>query len=119
MCVHRHTVNGALVTTNIDTLLPQWLGIIQTAAQFQKLFITGCPKSGTTWLSSTLNGHPNVVASGEGRFAWRLFPLLQQVGGMFNTDQKNNGGSEQGYIYDNELHLVMRSLSECIFLRYL
>jgi hypothetical protein len=107
------------VTENIESQLPQWLGIIQAAARFQKLFITGCPKSGTTWLSTTLNGHPQVVAAGEGRFAWRLFPLLQQAGGIFNTDQKNNGGSEQAYIYDAELQLVMRSFSEGIFLRYL
>jgi hypothetical protein len=83
------------------------------------LFITGCPKSGTTWLSTTLNGHPQVVAAGEGRFAWRLFPLIQQAGGIFNTDQKTNGASEQAYIYDGELRLVMRSLSESVFLRYL
>jgi sulfotransferase family protein len=107
------------VTNDIESQLPQWLGIIQTAARFQKLFITGCPKSGTTWLSTTLNGHPNVVAAGEGRFAWRLFPLIQQAGGIFNTDQKNNGASEQAYIYDAELQLIMRSLSEAVFLRYL
>ena len=107
------------VTENIESQLTQWLGIIQTAARFGKLFITGCPKSGTTWLSTTLNGHPNVVAAGEGRFAWRLFPLLQQAGGIFNTDQKNNGASEQAYVFDNELQLVMRALSENTFLRYL
>jgi hypothetical protein len=104
---------------DIEAQLPQWLGIIQTAARFQKLFITGCPKSGTTWLSTTLNGHPQVVAAGEGRFAWRLFPLIQQAGGIFNTDQKTNGASQQAYIYDGELQLVMRSLSEAVFLRYL
>ena len=107
------------MSNTIESQLPQWLGIIQTAARFEKLFITGCPKSGTTWLSTTLNGHPQIVAAGEGRFAWRLFPLIQQAGGIFNTDQKNNGGSEQAYIYDAELQLVMRSFSEGIFLRYL
>jgi hypothetical protein len=104
---------------SIESQLPQWLGIIQTAARFQKLFITGCPKSGTTWLSSTLNGHPEIVAAGEGRFAWRLFPLLQQLGPLFNTDQKNNGATELAYIYDAEIQLVMRAFSEGIFLRYL
>jgi hypothetical protein len=110
---------GVAVTNDIESVLPQWLGIIQAAGRFQKLFITGCPKSGTTWLSSTLNGHPEIVAAGEGRFAWRLFPLIQQMGGLFNTDQKNNGGSEQAYIFDHELQLVMRAFSENIFLRYL
>jgi Sulfotransferase family len=107
------------VVNNIDSHLPQWLGLIQAAGQYQKLFITGCPKSGTTWLSNSLNGHPEIVAAGEGRFAWRLFPLVQQLGGLFNTDQKNNGGSEQGMITDAELHLVMRSFSENVFARYL
>lgn len=110
---------GVSVTNNIDSHLPQWLGVIHTVAQYQKLFITGCPKSGTTWLANSLNGHPHVVAAGEGRFAWRLFPLLQQAGSMFNTDQKNNGGSDQGLIYDAELHLVMRAFSENVFARYL
>ncbi|HEY1923045.1 MAG TPA: sulfotransferase [Tepidisphaeraceae bacterium] len=107
------------MVNNIDTHLPQWLGLIQAAANYQKLFITGCPKSGTTWLANSLNGHPEIVAAGEGRFAWRLFPLVQQLGGLFNTDQKNNGGSEQGMITDAELHLVMRSFSENVFARYL
>jgi hypothetical protein len=107
------------VVSNIDSHLPQWLGLIQAAAQYQKLFITGCPKSGTTWLSNSLNGHEEIVAAGEGRFAWRLFPLVQQLGGLFNTDQKNNGGSEQAMITDAELHLVMRSFSENVFARYL
>src|SRR5271168_423009 len=120
MCDSIHAqIIGASVTENIESQLPQWLGIIQTAGRFQKLFITGCPKSGTTWLSTTLNGHPEIVAAGEGRFAWRLFPLIQQLGGLFNTDQKNNGASELAYIYDAELQLVMRAMSEGIFLRYL
>jgi hypothetical protein len=118
--VHSHAqAIGASVPENIETQLPQWLGVIQAGARFQKLFLTGCPKSGTTWMSTTLNGHPQIVAAGEGRFAWRLFPLLQQAGGIFNTDQKKNGASEQAYLYDAELHLIMRAISEGVFLRYL
>ena len=104
---------------NLEVQLPEWLGIIQNAGRFAKLFITGCPKSGTTWLSSTMNGHPQIVAAGEGRFAWRLFPMLQQACGMFNTDQRKNGAVQQAFIYDTELQLVMRAFSEGIFLRYL
>ncbi len=87
--------------------------------QYQKLFITGCPKSGTTWLVRALDGHPQIVGSGEGRFAWRLFPYLQQVQLEFNKDQRNFRGSEHALITDGELHLVMRSFSENLFLRYL
>jgi hypothetical protein len=87
--------------------------------QYQKLFITGCPKSGTTWLVRALDGHPQIVASGEGRFAWRLFPYLQQAALEFNKDQRSFRGSEHSVVSDGELHLVMRSFSENILLRYL
>lgn len=88
-------------------------------AQYQKLFVTGCPKSGTTWLMKCLNGHPQIVVGGEGRFAWRLFPFLHQAASAFNNDQQANGGSPEALIRDPELHLVMRSFSANTFLRYL
>lgn len=104
---------------NIETQQNQWLGAIAAMGRYQKLFITGCPRSGTTWLLNMLNGHPQIAGGGEGRFAWRLFPLLQNAAAAFNTDHKANGGSPQAFVYDAELHLVMRSFSDNTFVRYL
>jgi hypothetical protein len=32
---------------------------------YPKLFVVGCPRSGTTWLTSMLQRHPSVIGSGE------------------------------------------------------
>jgi hypothetical protein len=102
-----------------DAYLDHWLHSIKVMGGYQKLFLTGCPKSGTTWLVRSLNGHPEIVADGEGRFAWRLFWFLQQAFKKFNEDQKQHGGSVHGLIPDVEQALVMRSFAENVFLRYL
>jgi hypothetical protein len=45
-------------------------------------FVCGAPKSGTTWLQSVLDAHPEVCCSGEGHFVQRFsLPAAQ----LFNT----------------------------------
>src|SRR3954465_15220665 len=95
-----------------------WLASIQFMQRFQKLFITGCPKSGTTWLVRALDGHPQIVANGEGRFAWRLFPFLEQAMNAFNADNHKHGGSPKAILGEIEAQLVMRSFSDNLLLRY-
>jgi hypothetical protein len=54
----------------------------------QYFFVTGNPKSGTTWMQLMLDAHPNVVCSGEGHFIYTfLDPLLKMKDG-FNQRQK-------------------------------
>src|SRR5215217_8707307 len=49
----------------------------ETAANSpQVFFIVGYGKSGTTWLKTLLNAHPEVLCKGEGRF----FTLAQHFG---------------------------------------
>jgi hypothetical protein len=87
--------------------------------RYQKLFITGCPKSGTTWLVNSLNGHPQIVANGEGRFGWRLFQYVQRGVNAFHEDHEASGGSPLGKISNGEMTMILRSISDNVFLRYL
>src|SRR3954467_2804455 len=96
-----------------------WLASIQFMQRFQKLFITGCPKSGTPWLVRALDGHPQIVANGEGRFAWRLFPFLEQALNAFNKDHHAFAGIRLGQINETEALLVFRSFSDNLLLLYL
>lgn len=102
-----------------DEQVISWLASIQFMQQFGKLFITGCPKSGTTWLVRALDGHPQIVANGEGRFAWRLFPFLEQALNAFNKDHHGFAGIRLAQISEAEAMLVMRSFSDNLLLRYL
>lgn len=55
----------------------------------QTLFVVGCAKSGTTWLQHLLDGHPEMVVNGEGRFFWHLDPPLRQAILQFNEGKRN------------------------------
>jgi len=96
-----------------------WIDSLRSLKRYQKLFITGCPKSGTTWLVKSLNGHPEIVAEGEGRFAWRLYTLLDQASNQFNLDQEAVGGSPLGMVTSADFFTLMRSMTDNILLRYL
>lgn len=46
----------------------------------QYFFVSGAPKSGTTWVQRLLDAHPQVVCSGEGHFVERLAqPLVKAL----------------------------------------
>lgn len=46
----------------------------------QYFFVSGAPKSGTTWVQRLLDAHPQVVCSGEGHFVERLAqPLVKAM----------------------------------------
>ena len=42
-------------------------------------FIVGPPKTGTSWVTSTLHAHPNAIARGEGHLPTRLIPALRRA----------------------------------------
>jgi hypothetical protein len=104
---------------NCDAMLASWMDGVRLTSGYEKLFLTGCPKSGTTWLKHALNGHPHIVANGEGRYAWRLFPFIQQALNAFNTDQTDNGGTPMGLINTGEFLVMMRAMSENLFGKFL
>lgn len=46
----------------------------------QYFFVSGAPKSGTTWVQRLLDAHPRVVCSGEGHFVERLaLPMVKAL----------------------------------------
>jgi hypothetical protein len=100
-------------------LLAGWINALQLTSRYEKLFLTGCPKSGTTWMKHALNGHPHIVANGEGRYAWRLFPVMQQALNAFNKDQVENAGTPMGLINTGEFVVLMRAMSENLFGKFL
>ena len=53
----------------------------------QYFFVTGSPKSGTTWLQKTLDGHPEVVCSGEGAFMERIAKPIVEMREEYNKHQ--------------------------------
>ena len=104
---------------NCDKNLNLWMQAIQLVGKYQKLFITGCPKSGTTWMARLLNGHPEIVVHGEGRFAWRMYGFLE--GGMFNfrQDHEEHHGCPLVVPTTHEFALLIRAMTDYIFFRYL
>jgi hypothetical protein len=104
---------------NCDAQFAEWLGSLPLISRYEKLFLTGCPKSGTTWLKFALDGHPQIVANGEGRYAWRLFPFVQQALNAFNKDQIENAGAAMGIINADEFMMIMRAFSEDLFGKFL
>lgn len=40
--------------------------------RFRPLFVSGSPKSGTTWLQKVLDAHPAIACAGEGHFVERI-----------------------------------------------
>ena len=59
-------------------------------------FIGAYPKSGTTWLLSTLNQHPEISCSGEGHFCNRLARQLESALKTHNTYIENKNRSTFG-----------------------
>lgn len=53
----------------------------------QYFFVTGSPKSGTTWLQKTLDSHPEVVCSGEGAFIERIAKPIVNMREEYNKHQ--------------------------------
>lgn len=51
----------------------------------QIFFVSGAPKSGTTWLQRMLDAHPEVVCSGEGHFVEQIVRPLVKMKADFNA----------------------------------
>ena len=48
------------------------------------LFVSGAPKSGTTWVQKSLDAHPQILCSGEGHFVNSLVHAFQQSIQFYN-----------------------------------
>lgn len=50
------------------------------APRFKALFVSGSPKSGTTWLQKILDAHPAIACAGEGHFVERIVnPMVRML----------------------------------------
>ncbi len=94
-----------------------WLEELTAVRRMGKAFIVGCGKSGTTWVQNLLAGHPEIVASGEGRWGWGLLPGLEEAIREFNKDQA--GRLELAQVNDEERKCLLRATIERGFIRYL
>lgn len=48
--------------------------------RFRPLFVSGSPKSGTTWLQKILDAHPAIACAGEGHFVERIVnPMVRML----------------------------------------
>jgi hypothetical protein len=62
-------------------------------ARMQLFFVGGAPRSGTTWLQSLLDSHPEVSCRGEGLFGKHLAePLESLMAGRREALAAKNGG---------------------------
>ena len=100
-----------------DQAFQDWLRVQQQVERLTKLFLVGCPKSGTSWVQRLLDGHPEIVVNGEGRWAWALLPPLMQAFDAFNQDQANHQG--QGNIQSGDRALYFRGIVNTGLARYL
>lgn len=56
-----------------------WQDQSRLIERLQVGFIVGPPKTGTSWVTSTLHAHPHAIARGEGHLPTRLIPALRQA----------------------------------------
>jgi hypothetical protein len=69
----------------------------RTEIAMQYFFVTGSPKSGTTWLQKMLDGHPEVVCSGEGTFIEGIAKPISDMRTAYNAKQKVVGERVYGH----------------------
>jgi len=105
--------------STFEPLFDESLGALRQMKRYRKLFVTGCAKSGTTWMAKSLNGHPQMVVDGEGRFAWRFFPLLDHAVSLFNLDHAKAEGSAKAVVTNEDFAMIMRVSADRVLHRYL
>lgn len=93
-----------------DRAYHAWCDAIARVDALTKVFVLGTAKSGTTWVQLLLNAHPRVVVDGEGGFAWRTLPILQQAIRAHNADCQQHGHPAHVRYDETELALHFRHL---------
>lgn len=84
---------------------------IRDTLKRQFFFISGAPKSGTTWLQKALDAHPQAICSGEGHFINMLLHTFNQSMDIYN-DQMNKVARE---VYEGEHYYPPMADSERIY----
>lgn len=72
--------------------LPRWyrnaLATSDLIGRRLVFFVTGCQKSGTTWIQQLLDAHPNVRCGGEAHLADVIGPMIQQLVRLYNEEPR-------------------------------
>lgn len=69
---------------------------IESVEKKRVFFLSGMPKSGTTWVERILDFHPNVVCKGEAHFGILLEPAVRHAVSIYNARiQKKGNWSRQ------------------------
>jgi hypothetical protein len=93
------------------------VSLIEAVLERQLFFVAGLGKSGTTWLELILNAHPDVCCHGEGHFADRLLPDLNEAINRYNGYLKHNNAlfeeirDYQGLSGDHAWHIGRTALA--------
>lgn len=66
-------------------------------------FIVGCPKSGTTWLQNTLNGHPDILCIGESN----INMIRRELGHLRNKYNEDISKINNTYIQDGNDYSIL------------
>lgn len=88
-------------------------------------FIVGPPKTGTSWVTSTLHAHPNAIARGEGHLPTRLIPALQQAFKSYTDAQlgtkRDSDKPPSAWLTpdDADLLLLARQACDRMLMRYI
>ncbi|MCC7390467.1 MAG: sulfotransferase [Phycisphaerales bacterium] len=84
---------------------------VSAVSAMPKVFVVGCPKSGTTWVMHMLAAHPHIVLDGEGALGWQLLPELLAAVTRFNAHQTRFALGEHTMIPDREAVAAFRFLA--------
>lgn len=107
-----------MVQHNLDKLYVTWRHQHDLLRTLTKLFVVGCPKSGTTWLVNLLNGHPQVVVRGEGSFAYQLLPAMTKAFDYFNEHQQRFQKDEITQLRELDKLFLHRTAVDSILAHY-
>ncbi|MCZ6834454.1 MAG: sulfotransferase [Planctomycetota bacterium] len=83
-------------------------------------FVTGCQKSGTTWVQRLLNSHPQIACGGEGHIADHLKPLAKKLIAEYNAKQVCRRDVDlEVNLGDADEITILKLLSDRILAQYL
>lgn len=85
----------------------------------QIVYIVGPSKCGTSWVQTTLDGHPNAVAWAEGAFASWLGPGLRRAAEAFNDNHAKAGYRHDFRLSADDVARLTRAAYDLVLAKYL
>ncbi len=85
----------------------------------QLVFIVGPSKCGTSWVQTTLDGHPNAVSWAEGAFASWLGPGIRRAAEEFNANHRSAKYRHDFTLTDDDVASLTRFAYDLVLAKYL